>query len=208
MHGKKYKEKNITLAVAKNVYYILKRRGYKVYMTRNKDRFVSLRYRTKYANKKKANIFVSIHANSVGRKKARKIKGIETFFLSPARSKRAKRIAALENKGDLRGLNYGNKNAILNTLNRTKITQSHKLSIDIHRNVLYNVRKVHSDVIDMGVREGPFWVLVGTQMPSVLIELGYISHYQERRRLVSKKYQKALSVGIADGIEAYFKNNQ
>jgi len=91
--------------------------------------------------------------------------------------------------------------------NQTKITASHKLSIDVHRNLLFNLEKKYKGVVDHGVREGPFWVLVGAQMPSILIEIGYITHPKESLRLVNKTYQDNLALGIANGIDEYFVNN-
>ncbi|HFU74853.1 MAG TPA: N-acetylmuramoyl-L-alanine amidase, partial [Arcobacter sp.] len=81
--------------------------------------------------------------------------------------------------------------------------------IDIQKNMLYQLQKTYGkkSIIDGGVREAPFWVLVGAQMPSVLIELGYISHPVEGKRLYSKVYQKKLAIGIAQGIISYFRHN-
>ena len=186
---------------------ILKQRGYKVYLTRNSDRFIRVKNRTILANKKKADIFLSIHANAAHKSKVKKMQGIETFFLSPARSARAKRVAALENKTDVRAMSGSTKRAFLESLNRPRITASHKLSIDIQGNMLFNVRKQYKDVVDGGVREGPFWVLVGAQMPSVLIEIGYITHRTEGKRLFQSRYQKNLALGIANGIDSYFAKN-
>ncbi|RXK11595.1 N-acetylmuramoyl-L-alanine amidase [Halarcobacter mediterraneus] len=200
-------EKIVVFKVTKYLESYLKKRGYKVYLTRNKDKFIKVRNRTVLANKKKADIFISIHANAIGKAKAHKLKGIETFFLSPARSERAKRVAAKENGSDVREMSSSTKRAFLESLNRPRITASHKLSIDIQRNMLFNARKLYKDTVDGGVREGPFWVLVGAQMPSVLIELGYITHPEESRRLYTKKYQKALAEGIANGIDSYFLKN-
>lgn len=200
-------EKHAVFNVTKYLETLLKHRGYKVYLTRSSDRFIKLKNRTLLANKKKADIFISIHANSVPKSKRNKAKGIETFFLSPARSARAKRVAELENKSDMRKMNYSSKNALLSVLNQSKITASNKLAIDIHKNLLYEAREMYKDVGDSGVREGPFWVLVGAQMPSVLVEIGYISHPIEGRRLYSKKYQKKLALGIANGVDAYFLKN-
>ncbi|RXK04519.1 N-acetylmuramoyl-L-alanine amidase [Halarcobacter bivalviorum] len=204
--NKRY-EKIAVFEVTKYLESYLKKRGYKVYLTRNKDRFIKVRNRTILANEKKADIFVSIHANAIGKAKAHKLEGIETFFLSPARSERAKRVAAKENSSDVRNMSGSTKKAFLESLNRPRITASHKLSIDIQRNMLFSTRKIHKDVIDGGVREGPFWVLVGAQMPSVLIELGYITHPKESKRLYNSKYQKALAEGIANGIDSYFLKN-
>lgn len=204
--GKKY-EKHSVLKVAKYLYANLKKEGYKVYITRTSDRFIKVRNRTILANKKKADIFISIHANAAPKAKAAKIHGIETFFLSPARSERAKRVAAKENKSDMRKMDYSTKSSFLTILNRPKITASQKLAIDVQKNMLYKLRKSYKDVHDSGVREGPFWVLVGAQMPSILIEIGYISHPMESKRLYSTKYQKYLAEGIAKGVNSYFAKN-
>jgi len=203
-------EKTIVLNIGKYLYKILKRKGYNVYLTRNKDKFVSLRYRTKLANTKKANIFISIHANAARKSRIKKARGIETYFLSPAKSKRAKRVAAKENRGDIRSMERATKNTFLTVLNQGKITASNKMAIDIHRNMLYSLRQVYgkSAIRDGGVREGPFWVLVGAQMPSILIEVGYISHPKEGRRIYSKKYQKIIAKSISNGINSYFSKNQ
>jgi N-acetylmuramoyl-L-alanine amidase len=204
---KNHYEKIAVFKVVKYVENILKKRGYKVYITRNSDRFIKVRNRTVLANNKNADIFISIHANAAPKSKIKHAKGIETFFLSPARSARAKRVAALENKSDVVHMSGSTKQAFLESLNRPRITASHKLSIDLQRNMLYDTRKLYKDVVDGGVREGPFWVLVGAQMPSVLIEIGYITHPVEGRRLYTARYQKMLALGIANGIDSYFAKN-
>jgi N-acetylmuramoyl-L-alanine amidase len=205
---KKRYEKHVVLAVAKNTYNLLKSRGYKnVFLTRHTDRFIKVNNRTKLANKKNADIFLSIHANSIIKAKAHKVQGIETFFLSPARSERAKRVAAKENKSDVRQMSNSTKSAFLESLSRPRITASHKLAIDVQAGMLNQTRTKYKNVKDSGVREGPFWVLVGAQMPSILIELGYISHPTESARLVNKEYQRLLANGIANGIESYFSKN-
>ncbi|NQY21783.1 MAG: N-acetylmuramoyl-L-alanine amidase [Campylobacteraceae bacterium] len=204
--GKKY-EKHAVLKVAKNLYKILKKEGYKVYITRTSDRFIKVRNRTILANKKRADIFISIHANAAPKAKASWANGIETFFLSPARSDRAKRIAAKENKSDMRKMDYSTKSSFLTILNRPKITASQKLAIDVQKNILYRLRKSYKNVKDSGVREGPFWVLVGAQMPSILVEIGYITHPLESKRLYSRKYQLLLAKGIAKGVNSYFAKN-
>lgn len=202
-------EKTVVLNIAKNLYNNLRKKGFKVYLTRNRDRYVSLRYRTRLANKKNADMFISIHANAARKARVRKAKGIETYFLSPARSKRAKRVAALENKGDMNSMSYSSKNILLTLLNRSKITSSQKMAIDIQSHMLHKLRKYYGKriIIDGGVREGPFWVLVGAQMPSVLIEVGYISHPTESKRIYTKKYQQRISDGIANGVVSYFNKN-
>ncbi len=205
---KRYKEKDVVFAIAKYLKYELKKRGYRVYMTRDSDRFVKLRNRTKFANKKLANIFISIHANAVPKRNRNKAKGIETYFLSPSRSERAKKVAAMENQAGIDEMDYFEKQTFLSFLNRHKIIASNKLAIDIQRGVLAKLQKRYKGVVDGGVKEGPFWVLVGAQMPSILIEVGFITHPTEAKRLKNKTYQKLLAEGIADGIDRYFIYNK
>ena len=200
-------EKDVVFAISKYTYDLLKQRGYKVYLTRTSDKFIKVNNRTKLANEKNADIFISIHANSIVESKAAKVEGIETFFLSPARSERAKRVAAIENSEDINSMSNSTKNAFLESLSRPRITASHKLAIDVQAGMLTQVKTKFNNVEDSGVREGPFWVLVGAQMPSILIEVGYISHPKESARLVNKDYQKLLANGIANGIESYFSKN-
>jgi len=202
-------EKNITLNISKYLKKDLEKKGFKVFLTRSRDKYVKLSHRTKYANKKHADIFISIHANAAPKKRASKAHGVEAYFLSPARSARAKRVAALENKGDMTGMGWSSKNSLLTILNRAKITAANKMAIDIQKNMLYTLRKTYGrkNIRDGGVREGPFWVLVGAQMPSVLVEVGYITHPKEGYRISTRSYQKIVAKGIAKGIESYFIKN-
>jgi len=203
------KEKNVVLSIAQKAGKELQGRGYKVYYTRSKDKFINLRDRTKYANDKAADLFISIHANAAPNKtKAATMHGIETFFLSPARSERSKNAAALENKSDIEEMNYFSKQTFLNFLNREKIIASNKLAIDVQREVLARAKSVSPKASDGGVREAPFWVLVGALMPAVLLEVGYITHPDEGELINNSKYQDALAKGLADGIDVYFSNQQ
>ena len=205
---KRKREKDIVLAIAKRVYKELKSKGFRVYLTRRGDYFVTLRNRTKMANRVKANLFISIHANAAPTKrKYLSMKGLETFFLSPARSARAKRIAALENRVDMKNLSYYSKNVFLNFINREKTILSNKLAIDVHRSILAHLRQRYR-VSDGGVRPGPFWVLVGAQMPSILVEVGYITNPTEAMRLSNPLYQKYIAKGIAQGVQNYFFHTQ
>lgn len=205
---KKCFEKNIVLAIASKTAELLRARGYTVLMTRSDDRFIKLRNRTRFANRKKADLFISIHANAVPKKNAKKAYGIETYFLSPSRSKRATHAAASENKAEVEDMDFYGKNTFLNALNSEKIVASHKLAIDLQSSVLSSLRARYKNVKDSGVREGPFWVLVGAQMPAVLIEVGFITHPTESARLISKTYQDYFARGLADGVENYFAKNR
>ena len=176
-------------------------------MTRDRDRFIKLRNRTKFANEKHADIFVSIHANAVSRKHAKQAQGIECYFLSTSRSDRAKKVAEMENSADLEDMNFYGKECLLNTINSHNIIAANKLAIDLQRGALSSLKKRYKNVKDAGVREGPFWVLVGAQMPAVLVEVGFITHPTEAKRLASRKYQHTMAVGLANGVERYFLHN-
>lgn len=205
---KKKVEKIAVLKIALATGKELKKRGYKVYYTRSRDKFIKLRNRTKLANDKDADIFISIHANASPRKSQYlSSKGIETYFLSPARSDRSKNVAALENKSDMQEMDYFSKQTFLNVFNREKIIAANKVALDVQQGMLNSLRKSYK-VRDGGVREAPFWVLVGAQMPSILIEVGYITNPTEAMRMFNVNYQKKLALGVADGIDSYFlKNN-
>ena len=206
--NKRLKEKDIVLSTTLKIGNELKKRGFKVYYTRTTDKFINLRDRTKIANDRKADLFLSIHANAApNASKAKSSEGLETFFLSPARSERSKKAAEKENQGDFEEMNYFSKQSILNFLNREKIVASNKLAIDIQKGVLAKTRTRYK-VVDGGVREAPFWVLVGASMPAILLEIGYITHPSEGERIANKNFQDLLAKGIADGVENYFYHNR
>ena len=204
---KHYYEKDLVLDISRDLYKILKARGYRVYMTRDHDNFIKLKERTAMANRKDADLFISIHANAVCSSKVEDACGIETYFLSPSRSKRATNVAMMENSSELEDMNsYGKSTYLKFTTNMNRIA-SNKLAIDLQRGMLSNLRKYHTHVVDAGVREGPFWVLVGAQMPAVLVEVGFITNPEESSKLKSNSYQKNLAYGIASGVASYFSHN-
>nr|WP_232262835.1 N-acetylmuramoyl-L-alanine amidase [Helicobacter pylori] len=200
-------EKDIVLEVVKFLHKELKKRGYSVLLTRDKDIYIDLVGRTELANKKSADLFISVHANSIPKRSTSNAHGIETYFLSTARSERARKVAEQENKDDVNLMDYFSKSLFLNSLNTQRLIVSNKLAIDVQYGMLQSVRKNYPDVVDGGVREGPFWVLAGALMPSILIEIGYNSHAIESKRIQSKPYQKILAKGIADGIDSFFSKN-
>ncbi|MCK0498637.1 N-acetylmuramoyl-L-alanine amidase family protein [Helicobacter pylori] len=200
-------EKDIVLEVVRFLHKELKKRGYSVLLTRDKDIYIDLVARTELANKKSADLFISVHANSIPKRSTSNAHGIETYFLSTARSERARKVAEQENKDDVNLMDYFSKSLLLNSLNTQRLVVSNKLAIDVQYGMLQSIRKNYPDVVDGGVREGPFWVLAGALMPSILIEIGYNSHVVESKRIQSKPYQKILAKGIADGIDSFFSKN-
>ena len=198
-------EKVAVLQIAKKVKYYLQKEGYKVYLTRDRDIFRKLKWRTHFANIHHADLFISIHCN-ITPNHSTKVKGIATYFLSPTRDARAIRVAKLENK-EVKGLNYLDQRLILGFLNHDRIIASQKFGIDVQAGILYALRKKYRYVTDRGVIAAPFWVLVGTQMPAILIETGFLTNPMEAKRLFNSDYQSRLAKGIAIGVYNYFKKS-
>ena len=200
------KEKDIVLQIAKRAYRKLKRLGYRVKMTRYKDKFIKLSQRTKKANRDNADIFVSIHANSIDNKKRReKVRGLETYFLQTSRTARAKRIAAKENRVLLNSKDKTTQNVLLNAVfTGPKIELSHKLAISVQREILNSVKRAYY-IKDNGVDGAPFRVLAGAQTPAILVEVGYLSNSKDRKLLKKRAYQEKIADGIVKGIIKYLK---
>ncbi|NLY03452.1 MAG: N-acetylmuramoyl-L-alanine amidase, partial [Campylobacter sp.] len=150
--GAGLKEKDIVLNIGKDLGSELSKRGYKVLYTRDSDKFINLKSRTAYTNKNNADLFISIHVNAgPATSSGKSLSGVETYFLSPARSERSKNAAALENKGDMEDMNYFSQQTYLNFINREKIIASNKLAIDIQKYILNRVQKKYN-IKDGGVR--------------------------------------------------------
>jgi N-acetylmuramoyl-L-alanine amidase len=208
--NRRYLEKNAVLSIALKLKKHLQRLGFNVLMTRSRDKFVKLPARTHFANVKKGDLFVSIHANAIrgSRRKRSRIRGIETYYLSKAKSKRAKMVAAKENIAEFKKQYKESMNIFLNTITNSKMILSRKLAIDVQNNSIKSLRRYYRGVVNGGAKPAPFWVLVGADMPAILIETGYISNPMERRRLFNSRYQDRLARGIARGIARFFKNRE
>jgi len=203
-------EKDIVLGITKRLYKEFKSEGYKVYMTRNSDRFLTLGQRTRLADKKDAAVFISIHANAISdRSRFDVVEGVETYYLQKTRDEKSQRIAARENASVLIGQDKLSQDVIIDAvLNGPKIVQSHKLAIDVQQNIMQNLNDDYDDVKDGGVRPAPFYVLVGASRPSILVEVGYITNPKERKRLFTSNYQEEIAEGIVEGVNRYLDNRK
>lgn len=193
-------EKDITLALAKALKADLEARlGCKVILTRTGDQFLTLEERTRIANEAKADLFISIHANA---HLDRNLGGVETFFLNFAQDQESARVAALENAPSRKSMS--DLKALLEKLIfSTRINESAALARQIQRNVVAKLRAKGDKVRDLGVKQAPFRVLLGAQMPAVLIETGFITNPQEERRLNNSKSRQNVVRGITAGVELY-----
>jgi len=204
------KEKDLVLEVSRKLYYKFKNKGYKIYVTRGRDHFLRLSQRTRIADKKDAQVFISIHANAIANKhRFGKAEGIETYYLQKTRDARSQRIASRENASVLKGADTLSQNVIVDSvLSGPKIIESHKLAIDVQQHMVKSLRHSFRNVKDGKVRPAPFYVLVGASRPSILIELGYITNPKERKRLFMSKYQDRIIEGIVSGVSRYIQNRK
>ena len=197
---KKIYEKNLTLAIAKRLATKIRSRlKCEVILTRTNDRFLSLEERTAIANTKNADLFISLHTNA---HKDRRAYGIETYILNLATDEDAIMVAQRENAASRK--NISDLETILNSLmHNTKIDESGRLAARVQKAICQKLQKKFNKIKNKGVKQAPFYVLLGAQMPSILIETAFISNKRECRRLTQKGYQDELCNGIIDGIWQY-----
>lgn len=205
-------EKQIVLDVALKIGKLLeKEKGVKVIYTRSTDDFVEVRERTKIANREKADIFVSIHVNSARRTTAM---GTETFVMGLSHNQANLEVAKRENavitmeddfKKNYAGFDPNRPESLigLTLMQEQFIAQSIHLASKIQEFFTND-----ADRSDRGVKQGPFWVLHSAAMPSVLVELGFLSNSEERSYLVSEKGKSELAKAITDAIVNYKRQLQ
>ena len=193
------KEKDITLDVTQKLKRILEQEyGYEVLMTRSEDDYVALEERTAFANSKSADLFVSVHVNSSRNKKA---KGIETYYLNFATTPEAMEVAARENAISEKNMGELQKLTTAIALN-TKIEESRDFAKLIQTNLVGHLEKGYAPN-NLGVKQAPFYVLIGAQMPSILAEISFISNEREYNLLETSGYRQTIAQGLARGIKSY-----
>lgn len=199
-------EKAVNLEVAKRVEEILvSRYKYRVMLTRGNDSFVSLKDRGTLANENGASVFVSIHTNAAPRKSAM---GVETYFLGMGANDRARETAARENGELVKSVSDDQvQNILTDLLSTTKINASSRLAGRVQNHMAAALKK-YDGVKSLGVKEGPFFVLHDTNMPSILVELGFITNSVEERRLDSPAYLNLLAFSIARGIHEFLRERE
>lgn len=195
------KEKDVTLKLAKKVAVHLREElGAEVILTRDRDVFVPLEQRTAIANAQKADLFVSIHTNAAP---SSRLRGVETYYLNFAVDEHAMRVAALENASSAKRM--GDLSGILNQiLKNTKVDESSRLARFVQDALIQNVHGNGGK--DLGVKQAPFFVLIGAKMPSVLVETSFISNDEEEKMLKDNAYLEQLSRGIVSGLRHYMKD--
>lgn len=204
-HYARTKEKNITLSYSKALYKSLKKTGrYRVYMTRKKDRFISLRKRVEFARRKKADLFLSIHANAARNKK---VSGFSIYTLSERSSdKEAAMLARKENRADIiSGVNFsGSSQDVVKMMIDMSQRESMNSSARFAKFSVKSMKNSRVNILKNAHRSAGFVVLTAPDMISVLVELGYLTNYREEKKLNSYRYKKKLVASLTNAIDQYF----
>lgn len=195
------REKDIVLDIAKRLKDELERRGdFQIVMTRSDDRFITLDKRTQIANKERADLFISIHANS---SKTRSARGFEVFYISNTADDTSRAVTAASKEDIVFGNDNGLNSTYLNTtLWDMRLNENREEAKEL-AHYICNASKDGLCVINRGVKSARFYVLKTTNMPAVLIEVGFVSNRQEARNLKKSDYRQKVAETISDGIMFY-----
>ncbi len=203
LDAKGHMEKVTALDISQRLKALLTAGGeFDVILTRDSDIHVPLETRTVLANQKRADLFISVHVNAFSDKRRR---GIETYYLDVNQDQRVKELAARENATTSKTI--GEMDAIMDRLKRSsRMGESQELAQKIQGNLIQYLSRSYPDVKDLGTRGGPLWVLIGSDMPAVLVEVSHFSNVEEAARLQEVAYRQKAAEGIAAGIRAYRKS--
>jgi N-acetylmuramoyl-L-alanine amidase len=198
-------EKDITLKVALKLRDLLRRQpGIRVLMTRERDQFIELEDRAKFANGQEADLFVSIHVNSHPQ---RSVKGIEIYHFGEAKDQRALEVAARENGTPLSSTGVGWEYLVADLLTAKKIEASLELAWTAKEAMVTNLNG-HYALVDHGVKTAPFYVLRFTSMPSILAEIAYISNSAEEDLLRTSHFSTRVAEALMDGINTFLASSK
>ena len=197
-------EKDVTLRIARKLKRLLEKRipNLTVKLTRENDAFLSLKERTAIANAANADLFVSIHCNGSEYSSA---SGVETFFLSQANSRGAMRAAARENGISLTKMNHLEA-TLIDLMMTSKRTESEKLAEIIHESLMDAGNRKSVKTRDRGVKQAPFYVLMGAAMPAILVECAFISNMSEKNNLKNEHYIDSIAEKLSSGAKKYLSD--
>ncbi len=198
-------EKDLALAIALRLETALRDRGFATLLTRQNDTFLTLGERTEVANRAHADLFISVHLNSSPDSGT---SGIETYYLNNTTDRATIRLARMENgvAGGYGAPGQSDLNYILTDLRQGyKANESASLARMIEAETAADIStSLGLRVNALGAKKGPFYVLVGAEMPAVLVECGFLSNADEARELTDPRYQAAIADGVADAVVHYF----
>jgi N-acetylmuramoyl-L-alanine amidase len=199
------KEKDIVLDVARRTASILKKQhNYEVIMTRDSDIFLPLEERTAIANTRNADLFVSIHVNAHPKKSA---KGVETFYLNLATNAEAMRVAARENATSTHNISEL-QDILSDLMQNAKINESSQLAEFVQGSLVEGLKDHKYKTKNLGVKQAPFYVLIGAEMPAVLAEISFITNPEEAKHLKEDTYLQTIAEQIAAGVSTYVEHRK
>jgi N-acetylmuramoyl-L-alanine amidase len=196
------KEKDVALAIAKKLRTVLTEQGLEVVLTRETDKFVRLEERARLANVARGDLFISIHCNSLPQ---RHIRGIETYTLNLASDRYAIRLAARENATSEKGMS-DLQFLLADLATRANTEESVRLATQVQSGLVSSLRSKDAKIRDLGTKEALFYVLLGTKMPAILVETGFLSNAEEEKRLDSPGYQEDIARAIASSVQGFLGN--
>jgi N-acetylmuramoyl-L-alanine amidase len=200
--GPGFTEAALTLDIALRLEKLLaKEPGVEVVLTRRTDEYVALQERTEIANAEGADLFLSIHANASRNRAAR---GIESYLLNFASTPDAAAVAARENASSTLTMSHLNDLVKQIALN-SKLDESRDLARHVQTAMVRKLRTSNQEVKDLGVKQAPFVVLVGASMPSVLVEVSFLTNRQEGRLLGTGSYRQRIAEALLDGVRRYLR---
>lgn len=195
-------EKELTLDIALRLQRLMKGSPYEVLLTRDTDRSMSLQKRIAFANENKADLFVSIHANWM---EPRTIRALETYYVGPTDDPDTLKLASIENKDS--GYSLSDYKKILEKIYvNERRDESRALAHSIQGQLYRNLKPVNQKLQNRGVRTAPFVVLVGTEMPAILVEICCLSNEDEVALLTTDDYRENIALGLMQGLRRYANN--
>jgi N-acetylmuramoyl-L-alanine amidase len=200
--GPGFTESALTLDIALRLEKLLtKEPGLEVVLTRRTDEYVGLQERTAIANREGADLFLSIHANASRNRNAR---GVESYLLNFASTPEAAAVAARENASSTLTMSHLNDLVKQIALNN-KLDESRDLARHVQTTLVQKLRPSNQGLKDLGVKQAPFVVLVGASMPSILVEVSFLSHRQEGRLLSTGTFRQRIADALFDGLRGYLR---
>ena len=192
-------EKEITLDVALRLRRLMAHDPYEVLLTRETDRAMSLDKRVKFANEHKADLFVSIHANWM---EPKTIRALETYYIGPTDDPATLKLASRENKDS--GYSLSDYKQILEKIYvDARHDESRALAKSIQTKLFRSLKLVNPVLENRGVKTAPFVVLIGTQMPAILVEIACLSNEDEVKLLTKEDYRENIALALVQGIRSY-----
>ena len=196
-------EATVTLDVALKLEALLTQTaGVDVVLTRRSDTYVGLQERTTLANRDGADLFVSIHVNA---NRDPSIQGVETFLLNFASTPRAASVAARENADSTETMSHLNE-VVKQIALHNKLDESRELATQLQTALVRRLRSTDKGLRDLGVKQAPFVVLIGASMPSVLVEMAFMTNRHEYQLLTTDAYRQRLAESLSDGVTRYLRS--